>query len=86
MSIAQFINRYSFLLIAVFILACAAFIVLRRGTRGQALLVVAGAAAILLIIWVGIHPRQTQQPGQTAAIEAKIGRGVPVLLEFQSPY
>jgi thioredoxin 1 len=49
--------------------------------------------AAFLVIFIGltalyfyIRPVQTELVGEAAEVQAMIGQGVPVLLEFQSPY
>lgn len=40
----------------------------------------------LVASWVILHPRQTPLMNDAKAVQAMIGTGKPVLLEFQSPY
>jgi hypothetical protein len=44
--------------------------------------IVAGFVAV----WVVLHPVQTPLMGDAKKVQAMIGAGKPVLLEFQSPY
>jgi thioredoxin 1 len=44
--------------------------------------VIAGLAAA----WLLLHPRQTSLLGDAKKVQSMIGAGVPVLLEFQSPF
>jgi hypothetical protein len=39
-----------------------------------------------LIAWMILHPRQTPLMNDAKTVQAMIGSGTPVLLEFQSPY
>ena len=45
--------------------------------------VIAGA---YLGAWIILHPRQTPLIEDAKTVQAMIGSGTPVLLEFQSPY
>jgi len=40
----------------------------------------------LFVAWFVLHPRQTPLLEDTITVQAAIGSGHPVLLEFQSPY
>ncbi len=40
----------------------------------------------LAVSWTILHPRQTPLMNDARAVQAMIGTGKPVLLEFQSPY
>jgi thioredoxin 1 len=40
----------------------------------------------LFVAWIALHPRQTALLEGTKTVQAAIGSGQPVLLEFQSPY
>lgn len=42
--------------------------------------------ASLVTAWVILHPRQTPLMDDAKAVQALIGAGTPVLLEFQSPF
>lgn len=39
-----------------------------------------------LVAWLILQPRQTPLMDSAKTVEAMIGSGTPVLLEFQSPY
>lgn len=39
-----------------------------------------------LTAWIILHPRQTPLIEDAQTVQAMIGSGTPVLLEFQSPY
>jgi len=39
-----------------------------------------------LAAWIILHPRQTPLIEDAQTVQAMIGSGTPVLLEFQSPY
>jgi hypothetical protein len=40
----------------------------------------------LVLAWTVLHPRQTALTEGAQTVQAAIGAGQPVLLEFQSPY
>ena len=40
----------------------------------------------LVVAWLLLHPRQTPLPEGARTVQSMIGQGVPVLLEFQSPF
>ena len=40
----------------------------------------------LIAAWSILHPRQTPLMDDAQKVQAMIGQGTPVLLEFQSPY
>ena len=41
---------------------------------------------IYLAAWINLHPRQTPLMDDAKKVQAMIGAGTPVLLEFQSPF
>ncbi len=79
-------NYYSFLLVSVAIVGVLAAVMLRRDSGWRDYAVVGGTALLLFVIWLVVRPRQTVLSPDAAAVQAEIGAGVPVLLEFQSPY
>jgi hypothetical protein len=40
----------------------------------------------ILVAFAILHPRETPLLGDARTVQAQIGAGTPVLLEFQSPY
>lgn len=86
MSLPQAINQYSLLWLALGILGLAALLVFRRRRRATELIGFALVLVALIAIWLVLRPRQTPQVGDAAQIQALIGQGKPVLLEFQSPF
>jgi hypothetical protein len=72
--------------LALGILGLAALLVFRRRRRATELIGFALVLVALIAIWLVLRPRQTPQVGDAAQIQALIGRGKPVLLEFQSPF
>jgi len=79
------INQYSFLWIGLAALALLIF-ALRRGPRGRTIAIAAGGLAALGLVWLLVRPTQTAGLGEAAQVRARIGAGMPVLLELQSPY
>ncbi len=80
-------NQYSFVFFASAIFLIIALILLTRARpRWQELLSLAVIAASLLTAWVVLHPVQTPLMEDAKKVQAMIGQGKPVLLEFQSPY
>lgn len=80
------INQYSALWIAAVLIAIVAFLILRNRPRRQDLLVIVFLVAGLGTAWLILRPIQTPLMEDAAQVQAQIGQGTPVLLEFQSPY
>lgn len=79
-------NHYSFLWLAVAMTLIAALVFLRKKPRLPDFIAVGVILLALLTAWLLLRPRQTILSGEAAEVQARIGRGTPVLLEFQSPY
>jgi hypothetical protein len=82
----DFLQPYSLLLFAIVLLAVVAVVLFRNRPRLPELLAFGGIVLALLIVYYYIRPVQTPLIGEAADVQAMIGRGKPVLLEFQSPY
>jgi len=82
----QIINQYSAVWIAAFLAAVAGFFLLRRRPKWPQFLTFGLLVLGLVAAWIFLHPRQTAQALDAAQVQASIGQGTPVLLEFQSPY
>jgi thiol-disulfide isomerase/thioredoxin len=82
----QVINHYSAVFVAAVLLLVAAVFLLRRKARWQDALALGLIAAGLLTAWIILHPVQTPLMEDAQKVQAMIGQGKPVLLEFQSPY
>lgn len=80
-----FINQYSFTLVAGSLIALFAWFVFRKeiGQR-QVVSLIALIIGFFIAYWF-FNPGETSRGGAERAADA-IGSGVPVLLEFQSPY
>ncbi|MFZ5912486.1 MAG: hypothetical protein ACOYYU_20975 [Chloroflexota bacterium] len=84
---SQIVNQYSALWIAAALLALVVAITVfshKPGVRDFLALgvIVAGLATA----WMILHPVQTPLMENAQKVQAMIGQGQPVLLEFQSPY
>jgi hypothetical protein len=84
-SMNQWINQHSLSLVIIGVLAFVLIACLRRGWRRTDFFLVGGLALGMLAIWFLFRPTATPA-ADSASIEAQIGAGQPVLLEFQSPY
>lgn len=82
----QIINQYSAIWIGVILVIVAGFFLLRRRPKWQNYLVLGLVVVALFTAWSFLHPRQSSQQVSAAQVQANIGQGTPVLLEFQSPY
>ncbi len=79
-------NYYSFLWIALGLTLVAALVLLTHRPTYKEFLSFGVIVAGLSVSWVILHPRQTPLMEDARAVQAQIGAGLPVLLEFQSPY
>ena len=81
-----FVREYSFPLVAVVLAIAAGFMLLWHKPKWNDFLAFGVIVAALISSWVILHPRQTPLMDDAKAVQAMIGAGTPVLLEFQSPY
>jgi hypothetical protein len=79
-------NHYSFLWIALGLTVVAGLVLLTNKPKLRDFLSFGVIVAGLLVAWLILHPQQTALMGDAKAVQAMIGAGKPVLLEFQSPY
>jgi amino acid transporter len=82
----KFFNQYSAVWMAILLLVIVGIFLFRRKPKWPQFLTFSLLAAALLTAWIFLHPRQAAQANDAASIQASIGQGTPVLLEFQSPY
>jgi hypothetical protein len=82
----QVFNQYSAVWICVLVILVAGFVLLQRKPRWLQFLVFGVLVIGLVGAWVLLHPRQTAQVLNATQVQTTIGQGIPVLLEFQSPY
>ena len=85
MSLAGLLNQYSFVIWGLTLWLLLAFVVwrARAGRRGAAAVVVAGLT--LVFIWLGLRSGEGGTL-EAAQVEAALGRGRPVLVEYYSDY
>lgn len=79
-------NQYSFLLIAAALTVVAGLVLLSNRPKWNDFLAFGVIVVGLVTAWIVMHPRQTPLMDDAKEIQAMIGAGKPVLLEFQSPY
>lgn len=79
-------NIYSTLWIGGLLLLGVAAILFRKGVHLPELLAFGIIALGLGAAYWSLRPQQTPLMGEAARVQASIGQGQPVLLEFQSPY
>lgn len=80
------LGEYSFITIAAGFTLVAGVILLNNKPKWDDYLAFSVIAVGLIIAWTILHPRQTPLMDQARQVQAMIGAGKPVLLEFQSPY
>jgi uncharacterized membrane protein YqjE len=83
--VGRFINHHSFSLFAAVSLLLLAIYLFRDGIRASDLVAVCALILGLGIAYWFLRPGSSTL-SQVEDVEAKIGKGQPVLLEFQSPY
>ncbi len=84
--VGVFFNHYSFLFIAVGVVAVAGLILLTNKPKTNDIFAFSTIAVGALIAVIILHPRQTPLMEDARMVQEMIGAGTPVLLEFQSPY
>lgn len=82
----EIIWQYSYLWIAAALTIMAGLVLLTRNPGWRDALAFGVIAAGLVSAWLILHPRQTPLLPGAKEVQAMIGQGTPVLLEFQSPY
>jgi hypothetical protein len=80
------LREYSFVFIALGLITAAGFILLTNKPKWNDYLAFGVIVTGLITAWVILHPRQTPLMDDAKKVQAMIGAGTPVLLEFQSPY
>ncbi len=81
-----FFREYSFPIVAVVLVAAVGFMLLANKPKLNDYLAFAVIVIGLITSWVILHPRQTPLMDDAKQVQALIGAGTPVLLEFQSPF
>lgn len=79
-------REYSFVLIALGLAIVAGIILLTNKPKWNDYLAFGVVVTALVTTWVILHPRQTPLMDNAKSVQALIGAGTPVLLEFQSPF
>ncbi len=82
----QIYNHYSFVWIALGLTLAAGLVLLTNKPKWRDFVSFGVIVAGLGVAWIILHPRPTILAGDAKAVQAMIGGGKPVLLEFQSPY
>jgi hypothetical protein len=82
----QFLNQYSFLWMAGALLLLVVLLLVRRKSKSGAFVALVVVAAALAGAWLLFRPTQTPLMDDAKKVQSMIGQGMPVLLEFQSPY
>ncbi len=76
----------SFIIIALALTVGAGYMLLAHTPKWRDILAFGAIVAMLIFSWVFLHPTQTPLMEDAKQVQALIGAGTPVLLEFQSPY
>jgi hypothetical protein len=84
--VSLFVSHYSFLLVAILFVIVAASILLTHNPKWNDYLAFGLIVLALVSAWGILRPRQTMLMEDAQMVQAIIGSGTPVLLEFQSPY
>jgi len=84
-SVQQWLNQHSFVVAAVAAIMILAAILLRDGVRPSDLLAIGALCLGLAFAYALLGPGESTER-EIAAIRSQIGRGQPILLEFQSPF
>lgn len=79
------LGAYSLILLALLMLALTGVLLFRKGIRPAEAAAFALVLIGLIAAWLVLRPRATPAANLNE-ITAQIGAGMPVLLEFQSPY
>ena len=80
------LNEYSFITFSVGFIIIAGIILLTNKPKWNDYLAFGVIALAMFTAWSLVHPRQTPLMDDAKEVQAMIGAGKPVLLEFQSPY
>lgn len=79
-------NEYSFITISVGFAFISGIILLANRPKWNDYLAFGVILLGMFTAWSILHPRQTPLMEDAKEVQAMIGQGKPVLLEFQSPY
>jgi hypothetical protein len=81
----KFINQHSFFIFSGLLLTAAAWIILRAGITTPRLLLILGLVLVMAVLYFVLNPGGSSSR-EADQIQARIGSGKPVLLEFQSQF
>lgn len=83
----QFANQFSFLLAGIFVIAVAGIFLRKRrgGFHRRQIWILLMLAGVIGLGWLAIRPKNSPSVN-SQQLHAQIGQGIPVLIEFQSPY
>ena len=79
-------SEYSFIFISAGFALIAGVILLANNPKWNDYLAFGVIVTGLVVAWAALHPRPTLLMDDAKEVQAMIGTGKPVLLEFQSPY
>lgn len=79
-------SEYSFIFISAGFALIAGVILLANKPKWNDYLAFGVIVAGLIVAWAALHPRPTLLMDDAKEVQAMIGAGKPVLLEFQSPF
>lgn len=80
------LNYYSVIWLLLILALAVGLALFWRKPRLPELLAFGGIFAAILGLYFYLRPVQSDLMGEAANVQAMIGQGTPVLLEFQSPY
>jgi len=83
--VGRFFNQHSFTLLAATSIVVLAIVLFRDGIEAGDLIAL-GALSVGLLVAYGFLQPGPSSLSEVEQVEAQIGNGRPVLLEFQSPY
>ncbi len=85
MTVFQFLNQHSYLLICAIVLGIAAIALFRRHAR-RAWLIWLGALVLAIVGWFALRTGDNAQFTSVGDYEAALRSGQPTLVEFYSDY
>ncbi len=80
------LGPYSGVVVLIATILVMAIAILSRRARRQEFILVGVLTIVIVSAWGILRPTQTPLMGDAKTVQAMIGAGKPVLLEFQSPY
>lgn len=83
---ASIFNQYSLLWAVIILLIVVGFFLFRKTRRPPEIIAFIVICVGLVAAWFALRPTQSLLAGDAASVQARIGAGTPVLLEFQSPF